>query len=50
MAGKNLKPYQGLKQLSTLEKEKEIVVSAGKNLKPYQGLKQSKSALMKRTN
>ena len=37
-AGKNLKPYQGLKQiwkLQCLSKEEK----AGKNLKPYQGLK-----------
>ena len=36
-AGKNLKPYQGLKHKigrATLGKQK-----AGKNLKPYQGLK-----------
>ena len=36
-AGKNLKPYQGLKRC-TIKKARPIK-QAGKNLKPYQGLK-----------
>ena len=36
-AGKNLKPYQGLKQL--FQYNQMYRGRAGKNLKPYQGLK-----------
>ena len=36
-AGKNLKPYQGLKQMTTFLLNRDF--KAGKNLKPYQGLK-----------
>ena len=39
LAGKNLKPYQGLKQRSV--QISNLLHSAGKNLKPYQGLKQN---------
>ena len=38
MAGKNLKPYQGLKPHH--RRQRELSSFAGKNLKPYQGLKQ----------
>ena len=37
-AGKNLKPYQGLK-LGSPSLRVIVAASAGKNLKPYQGLK-----------
>ena len=38
IAGKNLKPYQGLKQ-PNLKNKHNTNTQAGKNLKPYQGLK-----------
>ena len=37
-AGKNLKPYQGLK-LAVVDHVATLEEKAGKNLKPYQGLK-----------
>ncbi len=36
-AAKNLKPYQGLKQLDRVRQT--LLGTAAKNLKPYQGLK-----------
>ena len=42
-AGKNLKPYQGLKPVN--RRALMPGVKAGKNLKPYQGLKQLNSPL-----
>ncbi len=39
LAGKNLKPYQGLKL--KVKRLSAIKIGAGKNLKPYQGLKPS---------
>ncbi len=38
-AGKNLKPYQGLKPILKAFEVHETYNHAGKNLKPYQGLK-----------
>ena len=39
-AGKNLKPYQGLKRIPRKASRAFVKSHAGKNLKPYQGLKQ----------
>ena len=42
LAGKHLKPYQGLKQVD--RRSKPAHNQAGKHLKPYQGLKPSRKS------
>ncbi len=45
LAGKNLKPYQGLKQELEHSAAAAAEGRAGKNLKPYQGLKLTSVAI-----